>query len=338
MSDEKPSIALITNVYLPAIGGITTYVRSLKEGLSKRGYDVSIISYPYSMIKREDGMPRGFGRRLFHEIAVFAFMVHAMTRIIALRLRARAVVVHSQSASFCLGIGVLSRLFGARNVHTFHSPIDRCSMRLRVFVPFANSLVCVSDEQREQYIERCGIPRDSPIVPGGTDCTFFSPVPEESRADLRRGLMKELGLDDSPSPLILFVGRIVKEKGVEVLLRAAKDIAREFREATFVLAGPYEQTREYAEDAKDLMNGVEPGMRFFLVGTLDHDRLRRAYSAADVLAFPSLWEEASPMVVVEAMASGLPVVASRIGALRSRVVEGKTGHLTEPGNSSELAQ
>ncbi len=337
MSGERPAIVLVTNVYLPAIGGITTYVKGLKESLSKRGYSVHIISYPYLMIRREDKMPDGFRRQFVHELLVFAFTVYALARILALKLKGREVIVHSQSASFCLGISVLARLIGARSVHTFHSPIDRCSLRLRVLIPFANSLVCVSDEQRNQYVERCGIPRDSSVVPGGTDCNFFAPDPEERRSDLRVELMRELGLDDRPGPLVLFVGRIVKEKGVDVLLQSAKSISKEFKDATFVLIGPHDQTKEYADDAKALMEGVDPGLRFFLAGTQNHERLRRAYNAADVLAFPSLWEEASPIVVVEAMASGLPVVASRIGGLKSRVVEGVTGHLTEPGNASELA-
>jgi len=338
MIGTKPEIVIVTNVYFPALGGITSYVKSLADVLTRRGYRMRILSYPYFMIQREDAISNRIARRLVHELAVLAFTLYALSIVLRLRLSSRPVIVHSQSASFCLSIGVIAKLLGARAVHTFHSPIDRCTLRLKSFLPFADVLVCVSKEHREQYIARCGIPRESTIVPGGVDCEFFYPIPEEDRKRVRAEVMASLGLKDEPGPLVLFVGRIVRQKGVGILFDAAKIVTEEFGNATFVLIGPIDQSRAYAADAESLRRRIEPGMRFFMVGKMDYSSLSEAYRMADVLALPSLWEEALGLVAVEAMASGLPVVASRLGGLKSIVTEDVNGHLVEPGEPRRLAE
>jgi glycosyltransferase involved in cell wall biosynthesis len=338
MSEEKPTIVIVTNYYIPTVGGITTYVRNLVHVLARRGYDVRVISFPAWLSKREDAISNRRIYRVVHELAVAVFILAVLGRILRLRLARKRVIVHSQSASFCLEAGVLAKLFGARVVHTFHSPIEELSIKLSSCIPFASELVCVSEEHRARYIETCGISADTAVIPGGVDCEFFHPVSNEEKEKAMQELAESSGVGMPSSPVILFVGRVIKEKGARVLLEAARNVNAELPNAAFIVIGPLDQSRSQREFVDDLRRQISPGMRYHLVGTLSRNQLRRAYQASDMFVCPALWEEASPLVVVEAMASGLPVIASRKGGLKSRIVEGINGRLIEPGDSGQLAE
>ena len=133
---------------------------------------------------------------------------------------------------------------------------------------------------------------------------------------------------DFPPPLeqprsgLLFVGRLAPEKGVEILARAIR--AEPGLMVTVVGTGP----------AKHLMEGL-PGVQF--TGALSETAVRERMCHAIALVLPSIWYENFPRTIVEAFASGLPVIASRIGALAELVEEGVTGLLFEVGNHVELA-
>ena len=125
-----------------------------------------------------------------------------------------------------------------------------------------------------------------------------------------------------PRTGFLFVGRLSPEKGVDVLARAASEISGlQLRVAG---TGP----AEYA------LNGV-PGVE--RLGALAEARVREEMSGAIALVLPSIWYENFPRTLVEAFACGLPVIASRIGALAELVEDGVTGLLFTSGDAPDLA-
>lgn len=337
MKGTKPTIVVVTNVYFPAIGGISTYVEILAGALRSRGYDVQIRDFRLNMARKEEKISNRVFRRIVHELVVAKFTVKAMLGILALRLKGRRVIVHSQSASFCLGIGVFARLLGASTIHTFHSPIAGCSLRLKVLLPFAESIVCVSEEHRALYSRHCGVSPETPIVPGGVDCRFYVVPSSEEHRQARLELAEEFGLEGQTGPIVLFVGRVVKEKGVEVLLQAAETVSKVRPDAVFLVAGPLDESVAQIEQVRNLKQLVKPGMPFYLIGKMNIEWLRKLYRGCDMMVCPSLWEEGSPMVIAEALASGFPIVASGIGGLKSRIVDGVNGRLVKPGDSNQLA-
>jgi glycosyltransferase involved in cell wall biosynthesis len=125
----------------------------------------------------------------------------------------------------------------------------------------------------------------------------------------------------------LFVGRLSAEKGVDVLLDAAGQLRRVSGDRRVEVAvagtGPL--------DEKVSKGCVEH------LGALSAGAVRERMQSAAALVIPSNWYEGFPMVLVEAYASGLPVIASRIGALAELVEDGVTGLLFEPGNPGDLA-
>jgi glycosyltransferase involved in cell wall biosynthesis len=120
----------------------------------------------------------------------------------------------------------------------------------------------------------------------------------------------------------LFVGRLSTEKGVVVLVHAAHALANV--QVRVAGVGP--------EGA--LLDGV-PGMH--VLGSLGGDAVRTEMSRATALVLPSICYENLPRTLVEAFACGLPVIASRIGAMAELVQDGVTGLLFEPGNAQDLA-
>jgi|GEM_PF-6694641 len=119
---------------------------------------------------------------------------------------------------------------------------------------------------------------------------------------------------------LLFVGRLVKEKGVFELLSAMQDLAARYPNVklTIVGEGPVEALLRH--QAKKM-----PRDLVSFAGFLSGENLENAYKTADVLVLPTFHPEGFPYVVIEAMRSGLPIVATNSGALETLVTEGVTG-------------
>jgi glycosyltransferase involved in cell wall biosynthesis len=158
---------------------------------------------------------------------------------------------------------------------------------------------------------------------------------------------------------IIYIGRISPEKGLHVLLKAFEHVVKNRPEATLqIVGGPYVAPLDflgamagdpllqklspfyagpsYVERLRQQIRGVLEG-RVFINDELPHEELRKRIQNAAVLAQPSLVETFG-MPVVEAMACGLPVVASRVGGLPELVADGQTGFLVEPDNPLPLAE
>jgi glycosyltransferase involved in cell wall biosynthesis len=132
------------------------------------------------------------------------------------------------------------------------------------------------------------------------------------------------GTGSEPRSGFLYVGRLTEEKGVETLLRAAALAPGMLRVAG---DGPLRPAVERAAVAGDVeyLGPIEAGSVF--------GQMRRAIA----LVLPSIWFEGFPLTVLEAYATGTPVIASRIGSLAEVVVDGVTGLLTEPHDADGLA-
>lgn len=130
---------------------------------------------------------------------------------------------------------------------------------------------------------------------------------------------------------VLFVGRLTTEKHVEVTLAAVAKLATEIPEITLDLVGGGDQRRSLELTAQRL--GITDRVVFY--GRVPEDELRALYTKADVFAIASIAELQS-IATMEAMASGLPIVAANAVALPHLVQDGVNGYLFEPGNVDDL--
>ncbi len=144
----------------------------------------------------------------------------------------------------------------------------------------------------------------------------------------------DLGLEqDTPDPYLaqlpkdgylLFVGDLSIEKGIDVLLRA---YAKLINAPPLVLIG-----RRLADTPSELPHNV------LMLGSWPHSAVMHAWRRSCIALVPSVWSEPFGMVVIEAMVSGRPVIASHIGGIPDIVVDGETGLLVPPGNVDSLRE
>lgn len=136
-------------------------------------------------------------------------------------------------------------------------------------------------------------------------------------------------------PRILFVGHISSLKNVDGLIRSFASVIKRIPQATLHLAGPWSYPEFHAQCVREVDElGLTHAVQF--LGNLDRTALREELSQASCLALVSHQENA-PMVVAEALAAGVPVVASRLCGLPYMVEEGCTGFLVNPDDENEIA-
>jgi starch synthase len=147
----------------------------------------------------------------------------------------------------------------------------------------------------------------------GVDTTVFHPYYDGY--DVR----KELGIEEKDF-FILFVGRLIKMKGIEYLIRALKDLISQYGNLKLVIVGDGNAREDNERMASSIReNVIFAGYR---------NDVYRFMCAADIVVLPSLCE-GCPNVVLEAMACGTPVIASRVGAVPDIIENGRTGIIVE---------
>ena len=131
--------------------------------------------------------------------------------------------------------------------------------------------------------------------------------------------MKEMGIDESRN-YMLFVGRVMREKGIFELAQSFNAIAIKYPDYDMIILGEAAET----DDVKKCFESDQIMKRVHFKGIVSYDDVARYMQISDLLVFPS-WSEGLPNVVVEAMAAGLPVVATNVGGIPEILKNGVTG-------------
>lgn len=321
-------------------GGMNVYVLELSRELARLGYEVDIftrrdgdlpaveqVAPNLRLVRIEAGPPKPVEKEDL--VSFLPGFAHEMRRF-ADAERAPYDVVHSHYWQSGWAGGILARALDAPHVVMFHTlgevknrariseqePVQRIHHE-RAIARRADAIVTASDHERgllERYYGAS--PERMHTIPCGVDVELFRPLdPEASR--------RELGLDPS-RPVLLWVGRLEKLKGVDILIGALAQLDE--RDFTLLIVGGDERAGELRAEleAQAREAGIAENVRF--TGAVAHDELPVYYSAADVCVVPSYYESFG-LVAVEAMACGTPVVASRVGGLVSTVTDGVNGYL-----------
>lgn len=145
--------------------------------------------------------------------------------------------------------------------------------------------------------------------------------------DFARGWQR----DPHPPLRVLYLGTVTRAKGIEIFLQAAQRLNSRQVPLEFQVAGPWYSEQERRELAP-LCKGVH------ILGEVSGQSKLRAWREADIFVFPGTQQEGLPLVVLEAMCAGLPVIATDRGCLREVVQHGRTGYLIAPGDVEALVQ
>lgn len=310
-----------------AFGGMENQTVNLVRALNKTGHHV-VLGAPAGSVLYEKA------REFAAPVEDISF-TNACDFITALRM-AQAIRRHKIDVLVAtLGkeywpAAVTAKILMGRKVVFMRHMADRLKRHTAWLVrQYVDKIIAVSDFVKQGLMETGIPPEKISVVHNGTDLDFF----------IRRDMQREQARTEfhfSPGDLVIgTAGALNEGKGLFVLLKAAHMLKNSLLEKLpqvrlkLLMVGEGPGRAELEEEAGRLdITAVMPGRR------LD---MERVYSAMDIFIFPSICRETFGMVVIEAMASGLPVIASSVGGVPEIVKDGENGLLAPPGNPTELA-
>ncbi|MCL4079338.1 glycosyltransferase [Coriobacteriia bacterium Es71-Z0120] len=323
-------ITMLNKHYPPHLGGIEHHVRDLAEALVERGHAVRAIvanEAPDTVTETHGGVEVvRLGRAFNVSSAPVAF---GLARALREEER-RADLLHLHSPYPWGELEWLRAAPALPSVLTYHSDIVRQRVLLAGYAPFLRRVlarvgrIIVSSPQMVEHsaflspvAEKCR------VVPFGIDPGEFADPSLQSEAEAIRARHER--------PVVLFVGRLIYYKGVDVLVRA---MARVDADLVIVGSGPLEAK------VRSLASATGVGPRLTILPPLPRKELVAQYLAADVFCLPSVARsEAFGLVQLEAMAAGTPVVSTALPTGVPFVNEhGVSGLVVPPGDADALAE
>jgi glycosyltransferase involved in cell wall biosynthesis len=344
-STPQPPLTILIgcDTFPPNVNGAANFAARLAAGLVERGHQVHIVA-PSADRKHGTWVEEHEGQRMvvhrlpsyrwpFHDWLRFAWPFSIRRRSAAILDEVRPDVVHFQSHIVVgRGLAVEAQKRGIRLIGTNHTMPDN----LVEFVPLPQSLKDLLVRSQWKAAERTFRKAFAVTTPTRRAAEFL-----ERNTQLRGVYAISCGIDahyytpdfaPRTGNRVMFVGRIVGEKRIDVLLHALALMPAEL-EVTLEIIGDGDQRKALQHLATQL--GVDDRTTF--TGYVPDEEIRKAYTHAGVLAMPSTAELQS-IVTMEAMASGLPVVAADAMALPHLVHDGENGYLFTPGDAHDLAE
>ena len=330
-------VVQLTQRFPPAIGGVESHVYHLAMGLAKADVPTEVFT---TDLQRDTPFQRLNGDSLSLPFPVRRFRVTRLADVphglgivapsMALAaLQATPDVFHAHSYGYfpTFAGGFAEFMRGIPLVVTPHSDPGGATTSKRLFdrvvppltIRRASRVIALTSVEAENLV-RLGVPSDRiRIIPNGVDLKEFAGLPP------RR--------PNSDTTELLFVGRCYpRQKGLEYLVKALPFLRSRESIRLTIVGEDWGGVAMLQSLARAL--GVERQIAFR--GALPRDEVIQAYASADIFVLPSLFEPFG-IVLLEAMAAGLPVVASSVGGIVDVVADGKTGLLIPPGKPLALA-
>jgi len=302
------------------VNGAVIHCLQLSRELTRRGHEVSVVSLPGSWLQRQlaggpvEVIPSDLHRWPPGELRRMAAMVR--------QRNVDVVHTHMSRAHF---FGVLLRWFaGVPSVATAHSRL------FQLHWMFNDHVIAVSEATR-RFQQRVNLVRHSRLT---TILNFIDDRRAfELRPDRRAAVRAEVGVDGA-SLLAGVVGSIIPRKGQLYLVRALPKILSACPNARLVLIGTTKPTPGYVAEVRAEAERLGVASRIVWLG--HRDDAAEVMGALDLFVLPSL-EESLPLSILEAMAAGLPVVATAVSGIPEVVRQNETGMLVPPRDSNALA-
>jgi len=326
-------IALVSPYDFGYPGGVCNHISCLEHHFTRMGHEVRVIA-PASKAVSTFGdrfIPVGKPRPIpvSGSIARITLSPWLSSRIKAIIDREKFDICHLHEPLMPMLCTTVLRFSPVPNVGTFHAsggtpwfsfgtPIGK--LLLKKWFHKLDGKIAVSEPAME-YVKKY-FPEDYTIIPNGVDSAHFSP----SASPIDEFVDGKLN--------ILFVGRLEKRKGLDYLLEAYKRVKQEIPNSRLVIVGPGIRLRHKYEK-QVAQNGLKDVV---FAGYVPYDELPRYYKTADIVCSPATGRESFGIVLLEAMASSTPVVASDIEGFNSVLTHGVEGMLVPPKNAGRLAE
>ncbi len=334
-------IAHVCSEYRPAISGVGQVVEELAKRQAEEGHDVHVYAPDWDkqrrIKKKEEIIDKVHIHRCRH-IARIANFATIWPTVFPRLLKEKFDVIHSHvfgHLHFVLA-ALAAKLSKARHIHTTHCPWTdayrsipgRMGMNIsyntfsRMALKLTDKIIAITPWEFE-FIKKYG-GREEQIVniPNGMSGEYFKRAKNNNFK--KRHKIK--------GKMVLFFGRLSVTKGPDKFVEIAKLVLKEKTDGSFVIRGPDEGMKK---KVKELI-GKEKRI-ILLAETRDRKEIIKMYQAADIFVMPS-FREGLPLTLFEALASGLPIVASPVNGIPYEMKEPENGFLVNYGDNEKFAK
>ncbi|MEM1901523.1 MAG: glycosyltransferase family 4 protein [Candidatus Nezhaarchaeales archaeon] len=324
------------------IGGLARHVYWLSKALARRGVEVTVITLDYPetpRVEHERNLKIIRVSSYGYQSSDFASWVHQFNlNMIEAALEEDASIIHVHDWLTAVAGITLKHLLRRPLIATFHSTehgrrqgsiVEAMQSHIHAiewWLAYESwKIIVCSNYMKYELRNSLGVPEDKIVViPNGV---HLVEVPHAVDVyQVRRRYAEDW------EKLVLFVGRMVYEKGVHVLVDAALSLLSRRQDVKFVIVGEGPMRKELMDKA--YRSGF--GHKFYFTGFIEDLELHELYRSCDVAVFPSLYEPFG-IVALEALMAGKPVIVSDVGGLSEIVINGVNGLKVPPGDVHALS-
>ncbi len=340
-------ILMLSWEYPPrVVGGIARVVHDLSHKLVNEGYEVTVVTYrdgnvPYYEdddgvdVYRVDNFMISSNNFIDWVMQLNFNMIAKVGEIIS--EKGNFDVIHAHDWLTAYAGKTLKYAYNTPLVSTIHATeagrnsgihddMQKYINDTEWMLTYESSEVIVNSNYMKNELQRLfGLPYEKiNVIPNGVNLNLFNDVQKDY--DFRR----KFAMDNEK--IILFIGRLVYEKGIQTLISAMPKILANYHDSKLIIAGK----GGMLDELKAQVNSLGLGNKVYFTGHLASKDVQKMYKCADISVFPSTYEPFG-IVALEAMLSGTPVVVSDIGGLNEIVDHGINGMKSYAGNPNSLA-
>lgn len=349
------NVCFVTPEYFPISGGTGAYVYYLSRSLQKLGHNVHVVArHSEDSEDVVDGVAVHYRKGQGNAVTRYwRFARSASKKLEELDKKIGFDVIHanlplvpsfaipsdSAKALVCAvhstwkGEAIVTRRDNPKNLNPNEKMMLRFNFMLRSYekklMKRSDALIAVSKYTVDELTELYGIDEEKiHVIYNGVDVEKFKP--RTNRAELRR----EFGLEEGQK-IVLFVGRLYHRKGLEILLHSIPPVLQEFRDVKFVISGTGFKKKE--ERLRKLAKELDIEDHVTFLGYVPDEKLPDLYADSDIFVLPAIYEN-FPFAILEAQATGLPVISTKVGGIPEFLVDNENGFVIDPGDSTQLTQ
>ena len=333
-------IGLFTDTYPPFINGVSTSVYMLKKALERKGHQVFVVTLNSESFKYKFDEDNTVIRIPGLPIGIYDYRVSSIYPIRAMNIirKWKLDVIHSHT-EFSVGTFArfISRQYNIPLVHTYHTLyedyvyyitkgyFDKPSKKIVEYLTqfycdkTANELIVPTKKIYDLFKEKYNVDKNIYVIPTGIEIDRFyeENVDKKKVEDIRNSLKI-----DKKAFNIVFVGRLAKEKNVDLLLSAQRKINDKDKNINLIIIGDGPDMEEYKETAKRL----KIDKNVFFTGKVPWEEIPAYYRVGNVFATAST-SETQGLTVIEAMAASIAPICIDDESFRNTVIDGLNGRI-----------
>ncbi|EUJ35011.1 group 1 glycosyl transferase [Listeria weihenstephanensis FSL R9-0317] len=328
------NIGIFTDTFFPQISGVATSIKTMEKELTKRGHNVYIFttSDPQADLEAEQGKVFRFSSFPFVFFPERRIAIAGTQKIAHLIKRLEIDVIHTHT-EFSMGLlgKKMAKKFHLPVLHTYHTMYEDYLHYIgkgkligqgvvqRLSRAFCDSMdtVIVPTEKVQMSLRSYGVTNPIRVIPTGTEFRSFQPGRFDK--DGLSQLKTDLGISPEDK-VVVSIGRVAQEKGIDIIVKAFPSVVERLPNAKLLIVGDGPSRKELEELAftEDISKSV------IFAGEQDWETIGRYYQLGDVFVSAST-SETQGMTYIEAMASGIPVIAKTDRSNENLILDRKTG-------------